>query len=179
MQSPSGTPLADVISSLAILHQEQHEALLDLKTDQERRFQAIVQAQQEDRKRFRSWMDWEVRAEATARQTTPTHLPLNKMGAQDEPEVFLDLFEKTAEAGGWPRDQWLVRLIPLLSGAAQVAAQQLPVRNLLACEDLQRVSVFGCVASVCSAFLYLVELYLQRASVFGCCGKGAVVQRGL
>ncbi len=47
---------------------------------------------------------------------------------------------------------------------------------------LQRVSVFGCVASICSVFLYLVESqvfavcfciwlsrkYLQRVSVFGC-----------
>ncbi|KAF4107832.1 hypothetical protein G5714_012196 [Onychostoma macrolepis] len=60
------------------------------------------------------------------------------MGAQDDPEAFLDLFEKTAEAGGWPREQWPVRLIPLLSGEAQVAAQQLPVPNLLVFDDLKR-----------------------------------------
>lgn len=81
MQSPSGTPLADVISSLAVLHQEQHQALLDLRTDQECRFQAIIQAQQEDRERFWSWIDREVWTEATARQIAPAHLPFNKMGA--------------------------------------------------------------------------------------------------
>ncbi len=38
----------------------------------------------------------------------------------------MDLFEKTAEACGWARSQWPVRLIPLLTGEVQVAAQQLP-----------------------------------------------------
>ncbi len=32
----------------------------------------------------------------------PTHLPMNKMGPQDDPEAFLELFEKSAEACGWP-----------------------------------------------------------------------------
>ena len=141
MQSPSSTPLADIISSLAALHQEQHQALLDLRTDQERRFHAILQAQQEDRERFRSWIDREVRAEATGPPAVPAHLPLHKMGPQDDPEVFLELFEKAAEACGWPRDQWPVRLIPLLSGESQVAAQQLPVANLLVFDDLKRAII--------------------------------------
>ncbi|KAL0190639.1 hypothetical protein M9458_013337, partial [Cirrhinus mrigala] len=141
MQTPTSTPFADVISSLAALHQEHHQALLDMRSDQERRFQAIVQAQQEDRERFQSWMDREVRAEAAAEQTSPSHLPLNKMGPQDDPEAFLDLFEKTAETGGWPKEQWSMRLIPLLSGEAQVAAQQLPVQNLLVFDDLKRAII--------------------------------------
>ncbi|XP_026111956.1 uncharacterized protein LOC113090133 [Carassius auratus] len=141
MQSPSSTPLADIISSLAVLHREQHQALLDLRTDQERRFQAIVQAQQEDRERFRGWIDREVRAEAAGAPAAPVHLPLHKMGAQDDPEAFLELFEKAAEACGWPREQLPVRLIPLLSGEAQVAAQQLPVANLLVFNDLKRAII--------------------------------------
>ncbi|RXN30198.1 SCAN domain-containing SCAND2P [Labeo rohita] len=67
-------------------------------------------------------MDREVRAEAVAVQTSPYHLPLNKMGPQDDPEAFLELLENTAETAGWPREQWAMRLIPLLSGEAQVAA---------------------------------------------------------
>ncbi len=50
----------------------------------------------------------------------------------------MDLFEKTAEACGLARTQWPVHLIPLLKGEAQVAAQQLPVANLLAYEDLKQ-----------------------------------------
>ncbi len=39
----------------------------------------------------------------------------------------------------------------------------------LCCEYLQRVSVLGCVASICSKFLYLVVLRVFAAlSIFGC-----------
>ncbi len=131
MSSPTSSPFADVIQSLAGLHQEHHQALLDMREDQERRFCALVQNQQEDRELFRSWMDREVRAGRF-------HMPLQKMGPQDDPEAFLDLFEKTAEACGWPQMNWPVHLIPLLSGEAQLAAQQLPVQNLLVYDDLKR-----------------------------------------
>ncbi len=84
-------------------------------------------------------MDREVRAGgATPAPAPPTHMPLNKMGPQDDPEAFIDLFERTAEACGWPPANWPVRLIPLLSGEAQLAAQQLPVQNLLVYNDLKR-----------------------------------------
>ncbi|XP_058624167.1 uncharacterized protein LOC131535173 [Onychostoma macrolepis] len=140
MQSPPSSPFAEVIQSLAGLHQEHHQALLEMRDDQERRFRSLMQAQQEDRELFRSWMDQEGRAggPSSRNSTGPSHLPLNKMGPQDDPEAFLDLFEKSAEACGWPQDQWPVRLIPLLSGEAQVAAQQLPVQNLLVFTDLKR-----------------------------------------
>ncbi len=139
MSSPSSSPFADVIHSLAGLHQEHHQALLDMREDQERRFQTLVRTQQEDRELFRSWMDREVRAGgATPAPAPPTHMPLNKMGPQDDLEAFIDLFERTAEACGWPPANWPVRLIPLLSGEAQLAAQQLPVQNLLVYNDLKR-----------------------------------------
>ncbi len=139
MSSPTGSPFADVIQSLAGLHQEHHQALLDMREDQERRFCALVQNQQEDRELFRSWMDREVRARGIpTAPAPPTHMPVQKMGPQDDPETFLDLFEKTAEACGWAQTDWPVRLIPLLTGEAQLAAQQLPVQNLLVYDDLKR-----------------------------------------
>ncbi len=97
MSSPSRSPFADVIQSLAGLHQEHHQA-----------------------------------------PAPPTHMPVQKMGPQDDPEAFLNLFERTAEACGWPQTDWPVRLIPLLTGEAQWAAQQLPVQNLLVYDDLKR-----------------------------------------
>ncbi len=139
MSSPSGSPFADVIQSLAGLHQEHHKALMDMRADQERRFCALVQNQREDRELFRSWMDREVRAgESPTALAPPTHMPVQKMGPQDDPEAFLDLFEKTAAACGWPQTDWPVRLIPLLTGEAQLAAQHLPVQNLLVYDDLKR-----------------------------------------
>ncbi len=84
-------------------------------------------------------MDREVRAgENPTVPAPPTHMPVQKMGPQDDPEAFLDLFEKTAAACGWPQTDWPVRLIPLLTGEAQLAAQQLPVQNLLVYDDLKR-----------------------------------------
>ncbi|XP_067301231.1 uncharacterized protein [Pseudorasbora parva] len=139
--TPSATPFADIITSLAALHQNQHQAMLELRADQERRFEAIVRGQQEDRERFRSWIDREVRTEAAGLASAPVHVPLHKMGPQDDPEAFIDLFQKAAEACGWPRAQWPVRLIPLLSGEAQAAAQQLPVANLLDYDDLKRAII--------------------------------------
>ena len=64
--------------------------------------------------------------EATAaRQNTPRiHLP--KMAAEDDAQAFLEAFEVTAEACQWPREEWVVRLLPLLSGEAQQAAHSLP-----------------------------------------------------
>ncbi|XP_067310880.1 uncharacterized protein pgfb [Pseudorasbora parva] len=138
MQTPSASPFADIITSLAVLHQDQHQAMLDLRADQERRFEAIVRGQQEDREKFRSWIDREVRTEAAGLASAPVHVPLHKMGPQDDPEAFIDLFQKAAEACGWPRAQWPVRLIPLLTGEAQAAAQQLPVANLLEYDDLKK-----------------------------------------
>ncbi len=110
-----------------------------MRADQERRFCALIQNQREDRELFRSWMDREVRAGGSpTAPAPPTHMPVQKMGPQDDPEAFLDLFEKTAEACGWPQTDWPVRLIPLLTGEAQLAAQQLPVQNLLVYDDLKR-----------------------------------------
>ncbi|KAI7804923.1 putative SCAN domain-containing protein SCAND2P [Triplophysa rosa] len=129
---PSGSPFAEVISSLAVLHQEQHRALLQLREDQDVRFQAVLLAQQEDRESFRSWVHREVRTGPRA------DLVLQKMGPQDDPEAFLGLFERVAVARGWLDDQWALHLIPLLSGEAQVAAQQLPPENLLVYAELKK-----------------------------------------
>ncbi len=156
MSSPTGSPFAEVIQSLARLHQEHHKALMDMRADQERRFCALVQNQREDRELLRSWMDREVQAgESSTTPAPPTHMPVQKMGPQDDPEAFLDLFEKTAAACGWPQTDWPVRLIPLLTGEAQLAAQQLPVQNLLVYEDLKRAILRGSAgapSSTASAF---------------------------
>ncbi|XP_057182791.1 uncharacterized protein LOC130549568 [Triplophysa rosa] len=138
MQATSGTPFADIIASLAVLHREQHQVLLDLRSDHELHFQTIFQAQQEDHESFRSWVDQGVRAEASAPATTAAFLPLSKMGPEEDPEAFLDLFEKTAETSDWPPEDWAWRLLPLLSEEAQLVARPLPVQNLLVFNDLKR-----------------------------------------
>ncbi|XP_061582743.1 zinc finger protein 213-like [Cololabis saira] len=51
---------------------------------------------------------------------------LQKMTEADDPLAFLDTFEAVAEACDWPGAEWAVRLLPLLSGEAQMAALALP-----------------------------------------------------
>ncbi len=110
-----------------------HQALMDMKLEQEDRFR--LQAQDEDRRAIWSLLGQE---ENPVAAPSIAHVPLMRLGPHDDPEAFVDLFKKTAEACGCARTQWPVRLIPLLTGEAQVAAQQLPVANLLAYEDLKR-----------------------------------------
>ena len=51
------------------------------------------------------------------------HLP--KMSADDDAQAFLEAFEVAAEACRWLREEWVVRLLPLLSGEAQQAVHSL------------------------------------------------------
>ncbi len=86
---------------------------MDKKLEQEDRFRVLVQAQDEDRRVLRSLLG---REGIPVAAPSITHVPLMKMGPQDDLEAFVDLFEKTAEVCGWARTQWPVRLIPLLTG---------------------------------------------------------------
>lgn len=93
MQSPPSSAFADVITSLAGLHQEQHQDQLSWRNDQERHLEAILQGQQED---CEGW------AASSVPQPPPTNMLLTKIGQQDDPEAFLDLFEKATDTSGWP-----------------------------------------------------------------------------
>ena len=62
--------------------------------------------------------------DSASRQKPRIHLP--KMTAEDDAQAFLEAFEVAAEACHWPREEWVVRLLPLLSGEAQQAAHSLP-----------------------------------------------------
>ncbi|XP_051236284.1 uncharacterized protein LOC127352152 [Dicentrarchus labrax] len=53
-------------------------------------------------------------------------ITMHRMTAADDPQTFLEMFEATAEACGWPAAEWAVRLLPLLSGESQTAALGLP-----------------------------------------------------
>ncbi|XP_068074392.1 uncharacterized protein [Danio rerio] len=136
MTTPSRMPFAEAIQALSVLHQQQHETLVELKNIQEQHFQVLMEAQREDREQIRSLLSQGIRPAPTSAAHPP--ITLQKMVPEDDPEVFLDLFEKMAEACGWPRAEWPVRVIPLLSGEAQIAAQQLPAQNLLEYAHLKR-----------------------------------------
>lgn len=46
---------------------------------------------------------------------------VHKMTTTDDPEAFLNAFERTTTVAGWPQDQWASVLIPHLIGPAQQA----------------------------------------------------------
>ncbi|KAK0152897.1 SCAN domain-containing protein 3 [Merluccius polli] len=54
------------------------------------------------------------------------HIHVPKMGETDDAEAFLETFRGVAEVSGWPRQEWAHRLLPLLTGEAQLAAHSLP-----------------------------------------------------
>ncbi|XP_052434931.1 uncharacterized protein LOC127975148 [Carassius gibelio] len=141
MQSPAATPLADIIASFAVLHRKQHQALLELRTDQKRLSRPLSRPSRRTARGSGAGSIGRFAPRPMGRPAEPMHLPLHKMGPQDDPGAFLELFEKSAEACSWPREQWPVRLIPLLSGEAQVAAQQLLVENLMVFDDLKRAVI--------------------------------------
>ncbi|XP_062417600.1 uncharacterized protein LOC134127033 [Pungitius pungitius] len=58
--------------------------------------------------------------------TAMASLTLHRVTAEDGAQAFIEAFEATAEACGWPAGEWAVRLLPLLTGEAQTAAMGLP-----------------------------------------------------
>jgi hypothetical protein len=48
------------------------------------------------------------------------------MGEADDTEAFIETFQGVAEVSGWPRPEWADRLLPLLTGEVQLAANRLP-----------------------------------------------------
>ncbi|XP_058860376.1 zinc finger and SCAN domain-containing protein 29-like [Acipenser ruthenus] len=54
-----------------------------------------------------------------------TQPKLQKMTPEDDPEAFLVTFERVAEAAGWPKEHWAMKLAPCLTGEAQAAYRAL------------------------------------------------------
>ncbi|XP_051533336.1 uncharacterized protein LOC127428781 [Myxocyprinus asiaticus] len=121
-------------------------ALMELRKEQEKCFEVLLQAQSEDRRVLRSLLPQEGASAATPAAAGP-HVTLTKMAPQDNMEAFLELFEHTARALKWPCSQWVVHLLLLLFGEAQLVAQQLPVASLLECSELKKAVLqrVGCI----------------------------------
>ena len=78
-------------------------------------------------------------AEAAPRQAAPlAGIEVPRMTPDDDPQSYLDAFEATAAACEWPRAEWAIRLLPLLSGEAQTAALALPAGSRAQYRDVRR-----------------------------------------
>lgn len=56
---------------------------------------------------------------------------LAKMGPEDDVEAYLEAFERTAEAAGWPNDRWAAIVGSYLTGEAQAAVKALEKADAL------------------------------------------------
>ncbi|KAK5852452.1 hypothetical protein PBY51_023920 [Eleginops maclovinus] len=131
-ESPLGQALqrlALVQESTTALQRQQSEALL-----------VIASSQREDRALLRELLQRPAarEAEPVTNPARPPQIALQKMSADDDPEAYLDIFEGTAAACGWPEEEWAVRLLPLLAGAAQLAAHSLPASDRHEYKQLRR-----------------------------------------
>lgn len=55
---------------------------------------------------------------------------VKKMTNEDDPEAYLNAFERMATMAGWPQYQWTTLLIPNLTGPLQLAIDTLPVTEM-------------------------------------------------
>lgn len=76
---------------------------------------------------------------ASTSHHTPPRVRAQKMMVADDPEAFINTFECTMVADGWPSSQWLTILIPCLIGPAQQAVDTLPLQDL---PDYKKVKVY-------------------------------------
>lgn len=129
--------LKELIHALAT-QQNQHQALVTLHNKQEQHFKALLQAQQEDHQAFQNLLA-SVVTQAAVLAGFP-HTTLMKMRPHDDPEAFLVLFKQAVEVLGWRVEHRVTRLMVLLTGKAELTAQQLPANKRLEYAILQCVS---------------------------------------
>lgn len=55
----------------------------------------------------------------------PSWFPVTKLGPEDNIEVFLETYERTAEVAQWPTGQWIYLIGPYLMGPAQATVKAL------------------------------------------------------
>ncbi|XP_015273706.1 PREDICTED: zinc finger and SCAN domain-containing protein 2-like [Gekko japonicus] len=82
-----------------------------------------------------SLTQWEARWQEFLRTLESSHSPWGMPRLPEKPSPwedakgFLDSFEQVAEACWWPRDEWVIQLLPALSGEAAKAFNSLDVRD--------------------------------------------------
>ena len=93
------SPLGEIVKALSLLQQTQHQTLLDVQRENQACFEALAQGQEAYRKLFWSLL-------SASSTPAPATISISKMTPQDDPEVFVELFERAAEDWGWPKKDW-------------------------------------------------------------------------
>ncbi|XP_030196184.1 uncharacterized protein LOC115531196 isoform X2 [Gadus morhua] len=122
-QSPLGSVLghlAQMAERQGQLQQTQSEVLTELAQS------LAAQSLAADRAVLRELLASGGRGEGPRGAGPVANIHVPKMGEADDAEAFLENFQAVAEVSGWPRQEWAHRLLPLLTGEAQLANHSLP-----------------------------------------------------
>ncbi|XP_028253710.1 uncharacterized protein LOC114429061 [Parambassis ranga] len=130
-------------------HQMQME-LREMKEDYTREGMVDEDGETEEPGEGPSQMNIRPERETTARRE-PKLLPLSP---EDDIEHFLTTFERMAQVCRWPRDEWAVRLVPLLTGKARSAYVLMDMADS---EDYERVK-----AAILAKYEITAETYRRR-----------------
>ncbi|KAI3371409.1 hypothetical protein L3Q82_024002, partial [Scortum barcoo] len=76
------------------------------------------------------------------------------LSPEDDTEYFLTTFERMAQVCRWPKDEWAVHLVPLLTGKAQSAYV---LMNIADCEDYEKVK-----AAILAKYEITFDTYCRR-----------------
>ncbi|XP_047208443.1 uncharacterized protein LOC124859599 [Girardinichthys multiradiatus] len=79
---------------------------------------------------------------------------LHPLSSNDDIEHFLTSFERMAQVCRWPRDEWAIRLIPLLTGKARSAYVLMDIADS---EDYEKVK-----AAILQKYEITAETYRRR-----------------
>ncbi|XP_051800794.1 uncharacterized protein LOC127532932 [Acanthochromis polyacanthus] len=125
MSAPPAEPvqpvavLAQMLRDLAAMHADQAAA-------NRRHLEALHQQTERQTRVLEQLLSRPGGSPGSSSSSSISGLSLQRMTAEDDPQSFLDMFQATAVACGWPQAEWAVRLLPLLTGEAQTAAISLP-----------------------------------------------------
>ena len=126
--------LADMQHDTATLQQQQSRALLAMD-------QRLQRAEAERQPGHQAGTDGQqLPADQAARRAHQRLLQdsLHKMTSEDDVEAFLEVFDSVASECEWTEDVKAWRLLPLLTGEAQLAAHGLPAASRLVYPDLKK-----------------------------------------
>ncbi|TKS64962.1 Retrovirus-related Pol polyprotein from transposon 412 [Collichthys lucidus] len=112
------TALAQLVAEVAAMSRDQAVASR----------QQLAALQQQTERQTQLLEAMLVRAGATLPGPSLSGMTLHRMTGNDDAQSYLETFEATAAACGWPEAEWAVRL-PLLSGDSQTAALGLPASS--------------------------------------------------
>ncbi|XP_016851332.1 zinc finger and SCAN domain-containing protein 16 isoform X2 [Anolis carolinensis] len=91
--------------------------------------QASYEGQETSQRWEVQWQETSMPEVTSASSPAWGNLQVPQLTSADDIEIYLSTFERVADACQWPQEQWVSRLVPALSGAAQQAYINLSITD--------------------------------------------------